>query len=557
MFLGLYQLAMPYLDAETITSPSGSYALSIAAGEPNGGGPCTAVLSKRGAVLWRKKLPYLLGEATVDDQGNVGAVGEQWGIGYQGTPMHFVFFDQRGKILGDRTQKRHFWASDVPTAPLVGSFAAAPRRHRLAIELYEMDESDSAPGSWKRQWTEYDLRTGQVVSQKESDTYRETWPVSTEPTPISDTDQFGSYSLSQDGAATVTLCDGMGKDGSAITFPSSLIGGYEQAEQFKLVPDGPRKLLLKSADSEKEVELVLDRNSNGALAFRKPRMLTGPMPHLVAGSGDFRTVLLKSTGGIHLQNASSTNRSHEIADAAQPVESIGDISQFRVGPAPRIVLIDSRTRTVHAYDLSGKSLFATQPKAFMVDDEPIFMETVGCSPFGWIVIKGFKSSVVLDPTGRDLSESETKPSLPGLAWTDKGLVDSAGAIVVPALRRADGKWIHEGKDFAAAPDGSAAIIEGLYDRYEPQRITVFSPKGVPSHTFALKSDLMLCGIAFDGKTIVVTALEELHAFSVAGKPLWKAKLPGGSENALNRISILNGKLYGLNRKQQIVTFAMP
>src|ERR1700683_3447083 len=108
------------IDPAAYFSPSRHFELYVDPTTPQGNKPCNLTLSHDGVPVWKKTLPYVILEATVDDAGRVGGYGYEGSRFYNQTGtsfLHVMCLDQKGKALKDDAFPLHMYALDAPDAP--------------------------------------------------------------------------------------------------------------------------------------------------------------------------------------------------------------------------------------------------------------------------------------------------------------------------------------------------------------------------------------------------------------------------------------------------------
>jgi hypothetical protein len=511
-------------------SPSGSFTVRLEWSNPLFHRSNFISLSKHGLTLWRKRWPYPLASAFVDDAGRIVAWGEDDHVagGYANLTLRVVFVAPNGEISKeDATARQQTGELDSSPIPVVDKFIGDPSGERLYVVI-------SRSLSAAAQWLQYDFATGTLIKTR------------------SLLDSEPAFRAEE-----------------AIIVPGSgLI-----AALYRGVPDAELpsvSLLDKDGKSTGMLSLPRDFQPVSSLLSEKPAQLhAGPVHfQLDCGTslGDATLhieIKRQPNGGFSLVPHSLTLAPRPPAPPEPPEVSLTptnivklgcpNIGLIAMGPTGRIYIKDKITRNIVAFDQSGRRIFATAA-LFRTDgfDDDYFSRLCPV-PDGGVLYdrEAFTPHPIrFDQAGQAVASTEESASPANGVWTRAGFSDSNGKVMYPISHDAFGRGILRVDSVASAPNGSAAVLDT--DPFEDRNysfITTFNADGLAIRTFRVPR----CDeVAYDGNLVVVNPGNAIVAYSLTSKLLWSARFHSRSTPFLYQ-----GSLFLWAGGDELIRYALP
>lgn len=142
-----------FVDPQTYTSPSGEYSFHSDPSAPFGDGPSDCRLTRNGAEVWQRRLPFTFFEAAVTDSGTTA--GYALPDGRQlGDVVIIAIIGRDGVSLAEHTIARDVYLEHNPPTPLPERLSVDPEQQAMTVWSWNprLDVNQS--------WWRFDLATG-------------------------------------------------------------------------------------------------------------------------------------------------------------------------------------------------------------------------------------------------------------------------------------------------------------------------------------------------------------------------------------------------------------
>ena len=283
-------------------------------------------------------------------------------------------------------------------------------------------------------------------------------------------------------------------------------------------------------------ETLLRLNPDGAIrSASSPRLADGRPFRVYDGVKRSPQGDLWTCDGQSLIRLSTNSVANLVLGNASDAAVLSEPGLARVGPGDRIYVADSRSRSLHVFDASGKPLGTCIPDPADLDDTAHVSHLAFSSDGHVFASLGSRDAGYLhfDEQGRRLGRARVaaERGCPPLYFQPTGtrcwaigrhdlfLLDGLSNELRRIRRKADGQWLDDPGLAAVAPDGSIAIhgagsTINLYDADGNARSTFVFPV-YPRFSYYSA----FAPPAYDGRRVYVRSNNLLSMFETHGTPL--------------------------------------
>lgn len=255
--------------------------------------------------------------------------------------------------------------------------------------------------------------------------------------------------------------------------------------------------------------LIHDFNTEPSLIWmtKTGRVLAEATPHDLAGQAiEFPQPTVTPNGNLWVSDdycllqQNQKGRPVRLLGTSPDTRSLTTISDVKIHPDGRILVVDKRTSTAHLFAADG---------TWRARYRPTKPQSSFRSFLGTALTFGPNDTFMIEDEWFDLRGKPIPP--PKLPYRR------------PLERRPDGRWLDRIRlrlaPGAVARDGSLALLDD-------KQVCLYTPAREPLRQFPLPDNLGdYPKLAYDGKHVVVAGDKALVCYTATGEPRWQAPLP--------------------------------